>query len=60
MSNTVDPKRVLKIINSMGYKNVSAQELKQFTNGKFIQIHYSDAFFNEFSFYFRLEKTDEI
>ncbi|XP_031627895.1 uncharacterized protein LOC116343794 [Contarinia nasturtii] len=28
---TVEPKKVLQLINSMGYKNVSAAELKEFT-----------------------------
>lgn len=29
----VEPKKVLRLINSMGYKNVSATELKEFTKG---------------------------
>lgn len=36
MSNNVEPKKVLQMINSMGYKNVSASELKQFTKGNFV------------------------
>lgn len=32
--NTVNPQNVLKIVNSLGYKNISAKELKEFTKGK--------------------------
>lgn len=35
MSTSIEPKKVLQLINSMGYKNVSASELKQFTKGMF-------------------------
>lgn len=35
MADSVDPRRVLQLINDMGYKNVSATELKEFTKGKF-------------------------
>ncbi|XP_055298379.1 uncharacterized protein LOC129566455 [Sitodiplosis mosellana] len=31
MSITVEPAKILQLINSMGYKNVSATELKEFT-----------------------------
>lgn len=34
MADLVDPRRVLQLINDMGYKNVSASELKEFTKGK--------------------------
>lgn len=34
MADSVDPRRVLKLINNMGYKNISANELKEFTKGK--------------------------
>lgn len=38
-SNSVDPKEVLKLMNGLGYKNITANELKEFTKGK--QIHFN-------------------
>lgn len=38
MSAAIEPKKVLHLINSMGYKNVSATELKEFTKGNFNRI----------------------
>lgn len=62
MSSDVDPKRVLQLINSMGYKNVSAQELKGFTKGKLqrlkLQITFVSYHFEKCIF--RFEKTGKI
>lgn len=33
-SNSVDAKEVLKLMNGLGYKNITAHELKEFTKGK--------------------------
>lgn len=33
-SSQVNPRKVLKLVNSLGYKNVTANELKEFTKGK--------------------------
>lgn len=33
MAEKVDSRSVLQIINGMGYKNVSTDELKEFTKG---------------------------
>lgn len=51
MSANIDPQRVLKLINSMGYKNVSANELKDFTKGKINQWTVN-SFFYSFEFVF--------
>lgn len=57
MAITVEPKRVLQLINSMGYKNVSATELKEFTKGKFCGLNRFDAYLM-ICFGFRCEKID--
>lgn len=55
---SADPKKVLQLINDMGYKNVSATELKAFTKGKFFVEQYQ-LHFNCISVC-RFEKIDEI
>lgn len=44
MSIMVEPRKVLQLMNSMGYKNVSATELKEFTKGKFSRVNFVDAY----------------
>lgn len=61
--STVDARAVLRVINSMGYKNVSTDELKEFTKGKYV-IHFDREQYpnksNTFSISFRSQKVDEI
>lgn len=40
MVEKVDSRSVLRIVNGMGYKNVSTDELKEFTKGKQSSLHF--------------------
>lgn len=63
MTDSVDPKKVLKIINSMGYKNVSVDQLKSFTKGLFLQLTFGNCIQLKMKIsieYFRFEEADQI